>query len=82
MVIVYGSMLCPDCVACKEDFDQKGIAYDYRDFSENLKHLKEFLAIRDTSSLFDPIRAEGKIGIPCIVKENGEVTLSWEELIK
>ena len=80
MLKIYGSMLCPDCVQCRADLDRAGVAYEYLDFSENLKNLKEFLVLRE-SSLFDPVRAEGKIGIPCIVTGDGTVTLSWEDFL-
>ena len=81
MLKIYGSMLCPDCVECRADLDKAGVAYEYLDFSENLKALKEFLAIRDGSPLFDPAREKGGIGIPCIVKEDGSITLDWEEFL-
>ena len=79
MLKIYGSMQCPDCVRCREDLDRVGVAYEYLDFSENLKNLKEFLAIRDGNPLFDDIREDGKIGIPCIVREDGTISLDWEE---
>ena len=81
MIKIYGSMLCPDCVKCREDLDQAGIAYEYLDFAEDLRHLKEFLKIRETSPLFEEVKAGGGIGIPCIVKEDGSVTLDWKELM-
>ena len=81
MIKIYGSMLCPDCVKCREDLDQAGIPYAYLDFAEDLRHLKEFLKIRETSPLFEEVKAGGGIGIPCIVKEDGSVTLDWKELM-
>lgn len=78
MLKIYGSMLCPDCVQCRADLDKAGVAYEYLDFSENLLYLKEFLTLRE-NPIFDTIRAEGKIGIPCLVKEDGTVSLTWEE---
>ena len=81
MLKIYGSMLCPDCVECRADLDKAGVAYEYLDFSENLKALKEFLAIRDANPLFAPVRERGGIGIPCLVKENGEITLDWDEFM-
>ena len=80
MLKIYGSMLCPDCVQCRADLDKVGVDYEYLDFSESLLHLKEFLALRE-NSLFNEIRQAGKIGIPCIVKEDGSLTLSWEEFL-
>lgn len=78
MLKIYGSMLCPDCVKCREDLDKAGVEYEYLDFSDSLKNLKEFLAIRDSSVLFDDVRKIGSIGIPCILEENGSISLDWE----
>ena len=77
MVKIYGSMLCPDCVRCLEELDRVQKEYVFLDFSADLKNLKEFLALRDGDSVFDEVRREGKIGIPCIVAEDGIVTLEW-----
>lgn len=79
MLKIYGSMLCPDCVECREDLDKAGVEYEYLDFSENLRNLKEFLKIRDDSAVFDDVRERGSIGIPCIVEEDGTVCLDWEK---
>ena len=79
MIKIYGSMLCPDCVECRKDLDEAGVAYEYLDFAEDLKNLKEFLKLRDGNPLFDWHREEGKIGIPCILREDGTVTLEWDE---
>ena len=81
MLEIYGSMLCPDCVQCRKDLEKAGVEYEYLDFSEHLLHLKAFLALRDSESVFDEIRIAGKIGIPCIVAEDGKVTLDWSEFL-
>ena len=81
MLKIYGSMLCGDCVQCREELDGSGIPYEFLDFSEKLSNLKEFLKIRDENPMFESLHADGKIGIPCIVRENGTVTLSWEEFL-
>ena len=82
MIKIYGSMLCPDCVACRKELDDAGVLYEYLDFSEDLRNLKEFLALRDCSKIFEDVRKEGKIGIPCIVCPDGSVTLNWDVLIE
>jgi len=81
MIKIYGSMLCKDCVQCREDLDRTGVAYAYLDFAEQLVYLKEFLSIRDGNPVFDAVRQKGGIGIPCIVREDGTVTLDWEEFM-
>lgn len=79
MLKIYGSMLCPDCVRCREDLDKAGVSYEYLDFSENLMHLKEFLVLRDREPLFGPVKEKGLIGIPCILDEAGSISLDWEK---
>ena len=81
MLKIYGSMLCPDCVQCREDLDQAGVTYEYLDFSESLKNLKEFLVLRDNNAVFEDVRKDGRIGIPCLVDEDGNVSLSWDEYV-
>lgn len=81
MIKIYGSMLCKDCVQCREELDKAGIAYEYLDFRDNLLYLKEFLVIRDTCPIFTDVRSNGSIGIPCIVREDGSVTLDWTEFL-
>lgn len=77
-MIIYGAMLCPDCVACRKDLDEAGISYEFRQITENLLYLKEFLRLRDELEVFAPVKAEGKIGIPCIVGDDGTVTFHWK----
>lgn len=81
MLKIYGSMQCPDCVRCREDLDRAGVVYEYLDFGDSLKHLKEFLLLRDRREELEPARREGFIGIPCILKEDGGITSSWEEFM-
>lgn len=80
-MIIYGSMLCGDCVSCREELDKAGIAYEYRDFSDNLQNLKDFLKLRDQDPVFLKTKKEGCIGIPCILKDDGKVVLDWKEFI-
>lgn len=77
-MIIYGSMLCPDCVECCKDLDAAGVAYTFCDFADDLAHLKAFLKIRETDPQFEALKREGKIGIPCILHEDGTVALTWK----
>ena len=79
MLKIYGSMLCKDCVQCREDLDRAGVEYEFLDFASELKNLKEFLKLRDESPQFNEARTGGYIGIPCILREDGSITLVWEE---
>ena len=77
MLKIYGSMQCPDCVECRKDLDKSNVKYEFLDFADSLLNLKEFLTIRDQNPIFDEIKREGKIGIPCIVEDNSSVLLDW-----
>lgn len=81
MLKIYGSLLCPDCVRCKEELTAAGVGFEYHDFADGIVNLKEFLKLRDTHEIFDEVRQDGRIGIPCIVTEEGRVTLTWEEFM-
>lgn len=81
MIKIYGSMLCKDCVQCRQELDSAGVTYEYLDFADSLIYLKEFLQIRESSQLFASVKEAGSIGIPCIVKEDGSVTLDWSEFL-
>lgn len=81
MFKVYGSMMCPDCLWLKLNFDTYNIEYEFIDINENLKNLKEFLKLRDHLEVFDRLKEVGDIGLPAVVKEDGEVFVAWEKYI-
>ena len=81
MLKIYGSMLCPDCVNCCRELEKDNVPFAFYDFADSLQHLKDFLKIRDEMDIFDDLRTEGKIGIPCIQKRDGSVTLDWKEFL-
>lgn len=82
MLKIYGSELCPDCIACKNNFDYYRISYEFIDVMKSLKNLKEFLIYRDSNPIFDRLKEIHDIGLPAIVKENGEVFTDWESYLK
>ena len=81
MLKVYGMKICPDTVECCEALTRAGVEYEFLDFAEKTANLKAFLKLRDSSPLFDSVRQEGGIGIPCIQREGGIITFDWEEFM-
>ena len=81
MLKVYGMNICPDTVECCEALKKAGVAYEYLDFAEKAANLKAFLKLRDGNPLFDAARRAGNIGIPCIQREDGSLTLDWQEFM-
>ena len=82
MLKIYGMMICPDCISCREELDKAGIAYEFLDFAEATQNLKDFLKLRDASPLFQEAKEAGKIGIPCILREDGSLTLDYGEFLE
>ena len=80
MLKIYGSRMCPDCIECLADLDKAGVAYEYLDFGDSLLYLKEFLGLREGEA-FRRVRENGSIGIPCILRPDGSVTLDWQEYV-
>lgn len=76
----YGSTECSRCRAAIAELDEAGTEYEFFDVIASKDNLKEFLQLRDSSALFDVARAEGRIGIPTFVKDNGELTLSISDV--
>ncbi len=78
-VIVYGSPMCPDCVEAKKVLDEEQIRYGYVDVTAGMAHLKKFLNLRDSRPEFDPVKAEGKIGIPCFLVDDKDLYIMLPE---
>jgi glutaredoxin-related protein len=67
----------------KEYLSENNINHVYLDITESMLNLKKFLKLRDTRKEFDEIKRLGKIGIPCIVINDGErIIFDYKELEK
>lgn len=77
-MIVYGSRQCPDTMACLSSLAEAGTPYTFRDIAE-LDALKEFLRYRDSVSLFDRVKADGGVGIPFLIRDDGQFTFDLTE---
>ncbi len=82
-VTIYGTAICPDCVAAKEQLSkQQGIELEYKDITATTAVLKEFLQIRDQEEMFEEIKKQGKIGIPLFILEDGTKTFEIENYVE
>lgn len=65
----------------KEFLSNENVDFVYLDISENMINLKRFLKYRDNSPVFDEIKKSGRVGLPCIVINDGEeIIFDKEEL--
>lgn len=76
---IYGMKTCGDCVAMQAEFDEKKIPYEFIEITESVPLMKEFLTLRDTDPVFEEVRKEHRIGVPCFVLSTGRLTLDIAE---
>lgn len=77
MIKVYSMPSCPDCAFLKDQYDER---FEVIDIGSHVKLLKEFMAIRDNNPLFEELKKDGKLGIPCFQMEDGTITLKPEDV--
>lgn len=70
--ICYHSPLCPDCPPVTERLEAAGVDVEYVEITRSIAELKRFLALRDRHAAFDSVRAGGSVGIPALVRGDGE----------
>ncbi len=70
---------CPDCTFVEAQVKEDN-RFEIIDIGTHVRHLKEFLKLRDTNPAFAEARANGSVGIPCFVLDDGTVTLSPEKV--
>lgn len=71
-ITVFGSPLWPECQPLREFLLENGVNFNYIDITESMRNLKIFLAFRDKSPYFDPIKKKASVGIPTIMIGHGE----------
>ena len=79
-VTVIGSHLCPDTLYALNRLVEAKADIDFN-LSASLSDLKAYLALRESSPVFDGPKARGSLGIPCFVLEDGTVTLELEKVL-
>ena len=80
MTKVYVMSSCPDCLEVKARLSGNP-DFEIIDIGEHVRKLKEFIRLRDTSPAFDSVKADGSIGIPCFVAEDGQISFDTERYI-
>ena len=81
-VTVIGSHLCPDTLYALNKLSEAKAEIEFKNLSASLPDLKAYLALRESSPVFDGPKASGGIGIPAFVLEDGTVTLDLGDVLK
>lgn len=56
----------------KEYLSQNNVDFTFVEITESMATLKAFLAYRDNNPAFEEVRRVGRVGLPCIVVNDGE----------
>ena len=80
MTKVYVMATCPDCFEVKARLSDNP-DFEIIDIGEHVRNLKAFIRLRDTSPAFESVKADGSIGIPCFVSEDGRISFDTEAFI-
>lgn len=81
MIKIYGMPTCPDCVRVLDQIRDKKDRYTFIDIGSDVRYMKEFIRFRDTDPAFAECRskADGTIGIPAFLLEDGRISLDPED---
>lgn len=79
MIKMYVMKTCPYCEYVEKQMEGNS-RFKVIDIGENVSSLKEFLSLRDNNPVFSETKAEGDVGIPCYVREDGSITLSSKDV--
>lgn len=79
MIKMYVMKTCPYCEYVKEQVVGNP-DFQLIDIGQDVRNLKAFLDLRDHHPAFAEAKAEGDVGIPCYVREDGSVTLMSSEV--
>ena len=80
-VTAIGSHLSPDTLYALNRLSEAKAEIEFKNLSASLPDLKAYLALRESSPVFDGPKARGSLGIPCFVLEDGTVTLELEKVL-
>ena len=80
--VMFGMDACPDCTEAKKELDAVQADYLYQEIGESTTNMKRFLKLRDKETLFDQVKADGKIGVPCFKLSDGTLTLNLQEVLQ
>lgn len=80
-ITVIGSHLCPDTIHALCKLTESKISFDFKDISSSFPALKEYLNVRECNPIYEEIKKNNGLGIPCFLREDGLVTLNLNEVL-
>lgn len=80
-VTIIGSHLCPDTLEALSKLTAAGAEYEFKNILGSHDELKAYLNLRDTNELYAEIRGTERLGIPCFICEDGEITMDLNAVL-
>ncbi len=81
-VKLIGSHLCPDTLYALNKLKEKNADIDFQDISASFAALKDYLQVREKSTLYESVRNSVGIGIPYFELNDGTQTLDLNVVLK
>ena len=81
-VTVVGSHLCQDTLYAVNKLVEAKADSEFKNISASLPDLKIYLKLRDSEAMYEKIKENGGIGIPCFLLEDGTKTLNLDDVLK
>ncbi|MGN0159099.1 MAG: glutaredoxin [Brotaphodocola sp.] len=81
-ITVIGSHLCPDTLAALNQLTAAGAEVDFKDILSCHADLKAYLNLRENHEIYAEVRGTERLGIPCMICEDGTVTMNLNEVLK
>lgn len=80
-LVIYGTDKCPDCINCLYAMDKQNVKYQFRNITDNLQYLKEYIMFRDCSDCFSEIKNKSELGIPFIYVADHVQIFDWKNFL-
>ena len=75
MIKIYGMPSCPYCDYVHKQIIGREDEFRFIDIGENIRNMSAFTRLRDKNPVFDRMKANGDVGIPAFVFEDGRVSI-------
>ena len=79
---LFGSHLCQDTLYAICKLKDRNVEIDFRNISVDFSALKDFMIIRESDPVYEPVKKSGGLGMPLMILEDGTKTLDLEEVLK
>lgn len=81
-VVVIGTHLCADTTYALCKLKERKAEVVFKNISASIADLKEYLAVRESSPLYDEVKKEGILGVPYFELEDGTKTLDLDVVLE